>query len=358
MSRREFMRDSALAAAGVAAGVGASDAAKPDTSKILNYNENMEYRRLGKTGLMISAACLGGHWKRVEKMIGVSVGAGWQGANIAEPKFVKNRSDVVSRCIEVGINYVDACSGTEILAYSRAVKGRRDKMYFGFSWYEYEMRFSPWRSSFDKMMEGLDKGMKDAELDYVDLWRISMEVDTGKNQTEKEVEIAMECLLRAKKQGKARFIGVSSHDRVWLKQAVEKYPEALEVILTPYTADSKVLPKDSLFDAVKKQNVGVLGIKPFASNSLFKGDSSLNSPDAEEDDKRARMAIRYILANPAITAPMPGMVNLHQVDNVARAVKERRELDLAETEELKKATAEMWAKLPHDYQWLKNWEYV
>ena len=34
-----------------------------DTSKIRNYNEQMEYRRCGKTGLMVSAVALGGHWK-------------------------------------------------------------------------------------------------------------------------------------------------------------------------------------------------------------------------------------------------------------------------------------------------------
>ena len=32
--------------------------------------------------------------------------------------------------------------------------------------------------------------------------------------------------------------------------------------------------------------------------------------------------------------------------------------DVPETEELKKATDEMWAKLPQNYQWLKDWEYV
>jgi len=358
ITRREFVRDSALAAAGVAAGMTAASAAAPDKSKILNYNENMEYRRLGKTGLMVSAVCLGGHWKRVSDVLKVAVGDGWQGVNVDEPNFARNRREIVSRCIEVGINYVDACSGTEILAYSRALKGRRDKMYFGFSWYEYEMRFSPWRESIEKMMEGLDKGLKDAGLDYVDLWRISMEVDTGKNQTEKEVEIAMECLARAKKQGKTRFTGVSSHDRLWLKKAVETYPERLEVILTPYTASSKVLPKDSLFDAVNKCDVGVFGIKPFANNSLFKGNSVPGNPDAEEDDRRARLAIRNILSNPAITAPIPGLITIAQVDNVARAVKERRELDLAETAELKKAADEMWAKLPSEYAWLRNWEYV
>jgi hypothetical protein len=39
-------------------------------------------------------------------------------------------------------------------------------------------------------------------------------------------------------------------------------------------------------------------------------------------------------------------------------VQERRELDKNERVELEHAADEMWARLPDDYQWLKNWEYV
>jgi diketogulonate reductase-like aldo/keto reductase len=130
------------------------------------------------------------------------------------------------------------------------------------------------------------------------------------------------------------------------------------VVLAPYTADSKVLPTESLFDALKKHNAGFLAIKPFGANSLFKGDSTPGSPDADEDDRRARLAIRYILANPAVTAPIPGLINVHQVDNMARAVQERRELDKDERAALDQAGQEMWARLPPDYQWLKDWRYV
>jgi aryl-alcohol dehydrogenase-like predicted oxidoreductase len=109
---------------------------------------------------------------------------------------------------------------------------------------------------------------------------------------------------------------------------------------------------------VKKYDVGVFGIKPFASNSLFKGNSAPNDPYAEEDNERARLAVRYILDNPSITAPIPGMVSRQQVENMVRAVKERRQLDSKETATLERATTEAWAKLPEEYQWLKNWEYV
>jgi len=107
LTRRKFMRDSAMAVASVAVGLHTVNGETLDTSKILNYNPNMEYRRLGKTNLMVSAVCLGGH----------------SGSND------KERYEVVSRCIDIGINYIDACTDGEVMRDSKALKGRRGKMY-------------------------------------------------------------------------------------------------------------------------------------------------------------------------------------------------------------------------------------
>jgi len=359
MTRRDFLQTgaSAAAAGGLAMGIGAlgpkaaQAAGESDVTKTRSYNPGMEYRRLGKTGLWISAVCLGGHWKRIDTAL-----------KTVEPKegrspFDQNRYDVVTRCIEAGINYIDACWSNEVIAYTQAVKGRREKIFMGCSWGDKELRFAPYRTK-DALLNTLDNGLKTSGLDYADLWRITMHERSGQH-TEAEVQEMMKALETAKKQGKARFVGFSSHDRPHIKWMIETFPAVVDVVVTPYTADSKVLPEDSVFDAVKKGKVGVFGIKPFASNSLFKGDSSSQSPHAEEDDRRARLAIRYILENPAITAPIPGLISAHQVDNVALAVKERRqELSAEEKAELKAAGREMWARLPEDYQWLRDWEYV
>ncbi len=360
LTRRQFMHDSAVTAAGLAMGLGAlgSQTAYADAAirKTRSYNPEMEYRRLGKTGLWVSAVCLGGHWKRIDKMVpGVFETQKWLSARLDMEGFKKNRRDVVTRCIESGINYVDACTWQEVVAYAEALRGRRDQMYFGFSWYQEEMRKKEFRTA-KALLGTLDKGMREAKLDYVDIWRITMLSQSGRH-TKDEVDEMMEALEKSRKQGKVRFIGLSSHDRQHIKWMIETYP-AVQVFCTPYTAKSKVLPEDSLFDAVIKHDAGFFGIKPFASNSLFKGDSSPGNPQAEKDDQLARMAIRYILGNPAMTAPIPGMINTHQVDNMVRAVKERRELDVAEAKELEKAMDEAWAKLPANYQWLKDWEYV
>ena len=363
VTRREFVRRGAAAAVGIAAGltatrtVPAGNPDRVDTGKILNYNPDMEYRCCGKTGLMVSAVSLGGHWKRVDKMIGGEPAAGWMTMKIGRPEFQQNRYNVLTRCIERGINYVDACCGEEILAYSRALKGRRDKMYFGYSWHVKESRFEQWRPA-KKLQQGLDEGMKEAGLDYVDLWRISLLTESSRH-SEAEIEEAATALDWAKKTGRARFVGISSHDRPHIKKLIEKYPDQMEVILTPYTAKTKAVEDESgLWAAIKKADVGWFGIKPFASNSLFKGDSSPDSPHFQEDNRIARLALRCILCNPAITAPIPGLISTQQVDNVALAVKERRQLDVEEKAELDRAMDRAWARLPCQYRWLKDWEYV
>jgi len=351
VTRREFVRDTAAAAAGIAAGltatytVRAGNPERADTSKILNYRPDMEYRRCGKTGLMISAVCLGGHWKRINTVVP------------KESDFDTNRARVVGRCIDRGINYIDACTGGEVMAYSKALKGRRDKMYLGYSWYEHEVRSGQWRS-LAKLQQSFDEGLKKAGLDYVDLWRITCHEQSSRH-TEAEMEEVAKALEWAKKSGRARFTGISSHDRPHIKMLIEKYPKQYEVICTPYTAKTKVVTdKSGLWAAMKKQDVGWFGIKPFASNSLFKGNSSPESPTFEEDNRLARLAIRYILCNPAITGPIPGLITIAQVDNAALAVKERRKLDLEEKAELDRAMERAWANLPPKYEWLRDWEYV
>jgi len=363
LTRREFVRDAAATAAAVAIGLTTTKIVYPgnptnaDTSKILNYNPDMEYRRAGKTNLMVSAVSLGGHWKRVVNVIGGQEPSGWMTMTIDRADFQKNRAEVVSRCIERGINYVDACCGEEILAYAKAVKGRRDKMYFGYSWHVKESRFPEWRSA-KRLKQGLDEGMKEAGLEYVDLWRISLLVDSHQH-TGPELDEVAAALDWAKKNGRARFIGVSAHDRPHLKKMLDQYPAQLEVILTPYTAKTKVVEDESgLWAAIRKADVGWFGIKPFASNSIFAGDSKPGNPHEQSDNRLARLTLRAILCNPAITAPIPGMISTAQVDNIALAVQERRQLDMKEKAELERATDGGLARLPERYQWLKDWETI
>jgi len=355
IDRRSFLGRGvvAMGAAGLVPRVqlNAEEAARPpqEKPKILNHDERMEYRRLGKTGLMVSAISLGGHWKRLNA----------QGAN-----FDRNRTEVVAKCVDSGINYIDACVHGEIMAYGKALKsiGKRDRVYFGFSHCERELRNAECRTK-KALLGALESGLKDVGFDHADIWRVTCH-EPGRNHTFGEAFELIEAGEQAVKDGKCRFFGISSHDREWLAFMIKSYP-VLSVVLTPYTAKSKEKPKDSLFDAARKYDVGIFGIKPFASNSLFKGDSQAGNPHEKEDNENARLALRYVLCNDAITAPIPGLISISQVDNCLEAIAERRKSDLQASapailrdRRLARAADDMWNRLPADYQWLKNWEWV
>ncbi len=340
-TRRDFVRATTIAAAGLAMDLDArvAPAAWPDdqaarpaappqpagTSKILNYNPNMEYRRQGKTGLMVSAVCLGGHSRSSEQ----------------------ERREIISRCIDLGINYIDSCSDYEVNRDAKALEGRRDRMYLALSHCAQEVRNENFRTS-KKLLGSLNELLHSSKQEYTDLWRITCFEPGGRHTFDTACEI-VDALEKAKKEGKTRFVGFSSHDRRWIKFMIEYFPQ-IDVICFPFTTMSKRAPKDSLFAALKKCDVGAFGIKPFAAGSLFTGDK-------EKDYQRARLAIRYILHTNTVI-PIPGIHSIAEADNLAKAVLERREFDLHEKTTFDSMSRDMWANLPEHYQWLRTWEFV
>jgi len=347
VSRREFVQDTAAVAAGAALGPALAGDAKAaptqaaDPTKTRSYHENMEYRRLGRTNLMLSAVSMGGHWKQMPFPHN-------------SEDFKTNRREVMAAALDHGINYIDACWAGEVLAYAEALQGKRDKIYFGFDWHG--GRDPNLAGSLEKMKQQLDEGLKAARLDYVDVWRVTMR-EQGTKNTEREIETVAEALAWGKKAGKARATGISTHHRPWIAEIVAKYP-SLEVIVTPYSAGSKEKPQGSMFEALRRYDVGLIGIKPFASGTVFKSRGKPDSETKAEDDERARLCLRYVLSCDVLAAAIPGLITVDQVANAAAAVRQRRQLDLAESTRLQQIVEETWANLPQDYRWLRHWEWV
>ncbi len=79
INRRDFIRTTAVAAGGLAVGLSGNFLARAEDAdavkKTRSHNNDMEYRRLGNSGLWVSAVCLGGHWKRVADVIGHKIPA-------------------------------------------------------------------------------------------------------------------------------------------------------------------------------------------------------------------------------------------------------------------------------------------
>jgi predicted aldo/keto reductase-like oxidoreductase len=382
LSRRDFMRNTSLAAAGTIAGAFADKgrAGIVHTSKILNFHPKMTYRRLGKTDLMVSEVSLGGHWKNR------NAGRYWDKfANEEVPIDVaKNRTDVVSACIDSGINYLDITTAAECLCYGEALKGRREKMYVGADIHNLGPRGSD-RCNVKDQTLNVDTCLRLLKTDYLDIWRpqAKMAGQLGTNQlnTDPEVEALIETFEKLHKQGKVRHLGMSSHCRPWFEHVLNKYPE-FEMIIFPCSAKTKAkgqLPVEGnveevnpghradqsqgIFDVVRERDVGVVTIKPYFGGSLFKSYGKVKFPvmgvGSKSENDLARLTLQCILANEAITAAVPGLSTVYEVENAARASYTRPlGMSAAEKKWLMDITDRQWANLPQEYQWLRDWEVV
>lgn len=378
-SRRTFIREALLVGAGTLAAVLAKDplvlaaenksAAKP---KVLNYNPKMGYRRLGRTGLMISEVALGGHWKDRQG------NRYWD--EFADEKVpadvIKNRTEVINACIDAGINYLDISTSAECLAYGVVLEGRRDKMIIGADDYKLTAR-KPEHCNVDKLTFDIEQCCRRLRTDYLDIWRVKADM-YGKS-TDAHVEAIIETFAKARKAGKVRYLAISSHSRPWLEHVIEKFSQ-VQIVSFPVSAKTRQKEDpttrnnveevnagygadttQSIFESVRERDTGVIAIKPFLGGNLFEHKTKfpVRGPGDKEEHDLARITLQCILANSAITTTAAGLTTVHELENAVRASYTRRPgPTAAEKKWLMAVTEQRWAGLPKEYRWLRQWETV
>ena len=388
LSRRDFLRNTSLAGAGAIAGTLGSQAKAAETtkegldpSKIQNYNEKMHYRRLGKSDLVISEVGLGGHWRAPWRGL---EGGWWWGKFIDDENPVvpddvaKNRTDVVSICIDAGMNHLDITGLAEAMGFGVALKSRRDKMVVSADDYKACPRHNDY-CNVDSQIRNVEGCLKALGSDYLDIWRPQAKMD-GTN-TDADIEMMIETFEKLKKDGKVLHLGVSSHDRPWLQHIIEKYPQ-FEMVIFPCTAKTidkdkppvpgniqesnavqKTSTEQSIFTAAKTNNVGIVTIKPFFGGSLFSSHDKVKTGamgvGSKVENDLARLTLQCILANDAVTAVIPGASTVYEAENAALASYTRPFGQTpAEKAWMQKQVDRKWAALPQEYRWLRNWEFV
>jgi len=377
LSRRAFIHNTSLAVAGTIAGAleisgGREVSEQVEPRNILNYNPQMRYRRLGKTGLIISEVSLGGHWKN---RAGERYWDEFTDEQVPSD-VTKNRTEVISVCIDAGINYLDIGTAAECLAYGIALKGRRDKMIIGADDYKLCAREAA-RCTVEKLTFDIDSCLRRLRMEHLDIWRVKADMYGG--STDAHVQTMIETFQKAHQAGKVRYFGISSHCRPWLQHVIESFPE-VQIVSFPVTAKTREKGRSpskdnveeveagygadteqSIFESVRTHNVGVIAIKPFMGGNLFKLKTKFPVPepgDKEEHDL-ARLTLRCILTNEAITATIPGLSTIHEVHNAVKAsYASRVTMGPAEERWLEQITERSWAGLPQEYAWLHDWEVV
>jgi aryl-alcohol dehydrogenase-like predicted oxidoreductase len=340
-TRREFLKTTSVVAAGAAlTGSAAAGSAAAGNAQIKNFNPKMGYRRLGKTEIMISEVSLGGHG---------STG-------------LQNRVDVLTRAAELGVNYFDTNIVEECAEYGKALRGRRDHWTIGFaSWpqkitTEYEDQLSR-----DGMIRQIEARLKDYQTDMLDIWR-PVGATWGEGQTKmptmlmvsrKTLDLVAEAFEIVHRQGKVRFLGISAHNPKVFHRVLNEYPQ-FSVIIFPYLFLTKPFGGDSLLALAKTKDVGVIGLKPFGAGTTF----GIKPREIKGDvDPRASVLLKKMLAEPRLSAVIPGVNTPEQLAENVKASHQRGEpLSDADVQAISECRENFYTNITHEYRWLHYWE--
>ena len=335
MTRREFAKTGSLLVAGALASgtalkaLAAEPPAQPqmDRTQVRGFNEKMGYRRLGKTNLWISEVSLGGH--------------GSSG--------LENRKQVLTRAHELGVNFVDTNMEGECKEYGRALfeLKLRDQFYVSFSSWPTQIAHRPdTMKDKAKMLREIDQRLADYHTDCLDIWRPVGSTGGGDLTsivTDQTLDIIAETFEAANKAGKIRFLGLSTHHPATLKRTVAHKSGLYAVVLFPYFFMTKE-SENGLLAACRQNDVGSVAIKPMAAG-FVRGQATAH--------------LKKILSTPNLTAVIPGMANVAQLDEDVQASYTRTtRLTPAELNELAELNKDLFDRLPAKYQWLREWETV
>jgi hypothetical protein len=255
----------------------------------------MEYRRLGKTGLDVSA-----------------IGMGC--VQLASSR-TEVATAIVRRAVELGITYFDVARGygdAEIKLGS-GLQGRRDEVVISTKTGA-RTREEAWQQV-NESLERLDTG-------YVDNLHLHALRDTDDIDRRLGPDGALEALLEARDQGMTRFIGCTSHRSEVLIEALNRFD--FDVILIPMNLVERD-PLDELIPLCHERGVGVTIMKPLATGLL-----------------PAPTALKWLLNQPIATA-VPGITTLAELEEDAAVGRE----PLALTPEELRVVEETRRRLEH-----------
>lgn len=275
----------------------------------------MNYRRLGKTELMVSE---------------VGFGAEWMERHTAE-----ECKAVLLRAEELGINILDCWMSEPNVRTNlgMALKGRRERWYIqghiGSTWqngqYVRTRDVEQCKIAFEDLLERL-------QTNYIDLGMIhfiDQESDWDKAMNGPYIAYVKEL----KAQGKIRHIGMSTHNPAMAKKAAES--GIVEMILFSVNPAFDLLPptdnienyfaeeygaelggidpeRVELYKLCEQNDVGITVMKPFAGGRLF---------DAKRSPFGVALTpvqcIHYCLTRPAVAAVMAGYDTPEHVEQAA-----------------------------------------
>lgn len=226
----------------------------------------MQYNLLGKTGMNVSRIGFGG--------IPIQ--------HVCEDEV----KEIISKCIEVGINFFDTARGYTVSEelLGKAFQGKREKVYIATKTMARDR---------DGMLSEVEKSMKNLQTDYIDLYQLHNVGSLEEYDKVMNKGGAYEALTKLQSEGVVKHIGITSHKIPIIEKALET--DCFATIQFPFSVVERQI--EDLFKKAHEKNIGTIAMKPMAGGALRDG----------------RKALKFILDSPYLSVAIPGMDSVAQV---------------------------------------------
>ncbi len=244
------------------------------------------YRKLGRTGISLPV-----------------VSMGVMNANI--PAVLKRACEMGIRHFDTAARYQDGRNEEMVGAVVKEL-GIRDKLTISTKIFIHpsKRRDAGVKAEMRSVLEG---SLKRLQMDHVDLLYFHA-LDSAEDV---RAEAAVETLSALKKEGKARFIGVSTHsnaDQV-LNEATRLGVYDVALVGINYTMAQNIGLHDAIADAAK-HGMGIVAMKTQAGG-MTKPDPKL---PASLPPHSQTALLKWVLQNESITTAIPGFTNFEQLE--------------------------------------------
>jgi L-glyceraldehyde 3-phosphate reductase len=332
----------------------------PDESRY----ERMPYRRCGRSGLKLPAITLGL----------------WQ--NFGDDRPLARSRAMIRRAFDLGITHFDLANnygppyGSAEINFGRIfeedLKPYRDQIVISTK-AGYDMWPGPYGEwgSRKYLLGSLEQSLKRMRLDYVDIFY------SHRFDPETPLEETMGALDAAVRQGKARYVGISSYSPRRTEEAaliLREMGTPLVIHQPSYSMLNRWIEQE-LLDVLDREGVGCIVFSPLAqgllTNRYLDGvpeDSrvrrgnylsedmiteenlarvrSLNGIAEQRGQSLAQMALAWVLRDPRVTSALLGASSVKQLEQNVAAL-ERLEFDPGELDEIDRHAGEggvnIWA---------------
>jgi predicted aldo/keto reductase-like oxidoreductase len=265
----------------------------------------LEYRKLGRTGLDVSAIGLGGA----------------QYMEIAPEKLVVS---IVQEALDTGVNYIDLFSANPHIRdkIGLALKGKREKVivtaHLGVSVKHGQYCRTRDEGECSKFFIDFLTRLQTDWVDILMLHFIDLENDYERAFNGGILQLAQ----KYQREGKARFIGMSSHDLEVSLKAVKS--GQIDVLMYPINIANSAMPdREKLLNTCITEEIGLVAMKPFAGGTLLHGGEgvftdSLSSGWRSFHRKQATSAtpiqcISYVLPQAGVSTVVPGVRSIAEL---------------------------------------------